>query len=237
MAPEPRPLNLQPKAATVLLRRFWSPFAWAAVGSLTINVVLFALMPYLLHRSEDLPAFEKVIPHLNVIRIKRPDLPVERKAVRLPEPVKPKAAPPPPSIGGRTVPVDLKLAFEINPRLSGGPVVAAPPAVTVAALDHSLTSSMVAAAELDHPLTSVSRMPPVYPLGAKRRGIEGWVKVRFEVDTQGNVRDVKVIEARPPGVFDDSVIGCMRGWRFIPGTVGGTPVSAWAETTVRFELE
>ncbi len=237
MAPEPHPLNLQPQTSAVLLRRLWPPFLWATLGSMAINLVLFALMPYLLHRSEERPVFDKLIPQINVIRLKRPEVPVERKQTRLPEPVKPKTKPLPPTIAGRMAPVDFKLAFEVNPRLSSGPVVAAPPTATVSNFDHSFTPSVVAATELDHPLTPLVRMPPVYPMRAKRRGIEGWVKVRFVVDAQGDVQDVKVVEGQPPGIFDDSVIGCVHGWRFIPGTVGGTPVSAWAETTVRFELE
>ena len=80
-------------------------------------------------------------------------------------------------------------------------------------------------------------MPPVYPPSAKRRGIEGWVKVRFVVNPRGEVQDVSIVDAKPPGVFDDSVTRCVFGWRFQPGTVDGTPVSAWVETTVRFELE
>ncbi len=210
---------------------------WAALGSLAINLALFALMPYLLHPSDEMPVFEKLMPQLNVIRLKRPDTPVARQQVERIEPLKPKAAPPPPTAAGRAAPERLKLSFEINPRLSGGPVVAAPPPMKIAAFDQTGVPSMVADAELDHPLMPLSRLPPVYPMGAKRRGIEGWVRVRFVVDPQGNVKDVKVIEAQPAGTFDDSVMRCMYGWRFQPGTVDGTPVSAWAETTVRFELE
>jgi protein TonB len=210
---------------------------WAALGSLAINLALFALMPCLLRPSDTQPVFEKRIPQINVIRLKRPEPPAERKQTERIEPLKPRAAPPPATASGRVVPEQLKLSFEINPHLSGGPVVAAPPPMKIAVFDQTQGPSMVADAELDHPLTPLSRPPPVYPAGAKRRGIEGWVKVRFVVNPQGGVQDVKVIEARPAGIFDDSVIRCVHGWRFQPGTVGGTPVSAWAETTVRFELE
>ena len=228
----------EPRIASGPARRRWIVWTWAALGSLAVNLVLFALMPYLLHRFEDRPSFEKLIPQINVIRLKRPEPPVERKAPRRPEAVKAKIAPPPPpAASGRVPPADLKLAFDINPRLSGGPAVAVPPPMQVTAFDYSAVPSMVAADELDHPLTVLSRMPPVYPMGAKRRGIQGWVKVRVVVDARGGVEDVEVIEARPPGVFDESVIRSVRGWRFKPGTVGGVPVRAQAQTTVRFELE
>jgi protein TonB len=98
-------------------------------------------------------------------------------------------------------------------------------------------SGAVDAETLDQPLTALSRLPPVYPVGAKRRGIEGWVRLRFVVDPRGEVREVSVIEAKPKGVFEDSVLRSVRSWRFKPGTVNGHPVSARAETTVRFDLE
>ena len=209
----------------------------AAAGSLLLNIGLFALMPYLLHPTEERPVFDKLIPQVNVVRIKRPETPVERKAAKLPEPVRAKAVPPPATLSGRTAPANLKLAFEVNPRLSGGPVVAEVPPMKMTDFSQANLSALVDSAELDQPLIPLSRMPPVYPLAAKRRGIEGWVRVRFVVDAQGRVQEVTVIEAQPAGTFDETVTRCVYGWRFKPGTVDGSPVSAWAETTVRFELE
>ena len=210
---------------------------WPAAGSLVMNLALFALMPYLLHPRTERPLFDTLIPQINVIRIKRPEPPVDHKEARPAEAVPHKTALPPPAAAGPMAPADLKLSFEVNPRLSGGPVVPVAPPMKVTDFGHLGLPAMVAAAELDRPLIALSRMPPVYPPGARRRGIQGWVKVRFAVDTQGHVQEVAVIEAQPPGVFDQSVIRCVNQWRFHPGTVNGTPVRARAETTVRFELE
>jgi protein TonB len=209
---------------------------WAALGSLAINLGLFALMPYLLDAPDQRPVFDKLIPQINVIRLPRPERPVERREAKPPEPVAHKPAPLPKAYA-KTVPADLRLDFAINPRLSGGPVVTEAPPVKITAFDTLAMPSLVDSAELDRPLMPVSRMPPVYPIAARRRGIEGWVRVRFVVDAQGDVQEVTVVESRPPGVFDDSVIRCVQGWRFRPGTLQGSPVSARAETTVRFELQ
>lgn len=217
------------------------PLAWvgAALGALAINLALFALMPYLLDSPEQQPVFDRLIPRVNVIRLPRPETPAEHPPTRLPEPrpAKPVAAPAPSRAAAKPAPVDLRLRFEINPRLSGGPVVAETPTAKIATFEIAAPPAMVDAAALDQPLTPVSRMAPVYPAGAKHRGIEGWVRVRFEVNAQGEVGRVTVVEAKPEGIFDDSVIRCVRQWRFKPGTVGGVPVGARAETTVRFELE
>ena len=230
MAVGPQTLALTPN-------RHRTTWLGAAAGSLLLNLGLFALMPYLLHQTEERPIFDKLIPQVNVVRIKRPETPVERKAAKRPEPVRAKAAPPPATPSGRTAPANLKLAFEVNPHLSGGPVVTEVPAVKMTDFSQANLSALVDSAELDRPLIPLSRMPPVYPLTAKRRGIEGWVRVRFVVDAEGRVQEVTVIEAEPDGIFDETVTRCVYGWRFKPGTVDGIPVSAWAETTVRFELE
>jgi protein TonB len=217
------------------------PLAWigAALGALAINLGLFALMPHLLDAPEQRPVFEKLIPRVNVIRLPRPETPVEHRQARppAPQPIKPVTAAAPSGKAAKPAPADLRLRFEITPRLGGGPVVAETPPAKIATFDVAAPPSMVDAAALDRPLTPVSRIPPIYPAAAKHRGIEGWVRVRFEVDEQGQVGKVTVIEAEPEGVFDDSVIRCVRQWRFKPGTVGGVPVRARAETTVRFELE
>ena len=91
--------------------------------------------------------------------------------------------------------------------------------------------------DLDQPLTPLVRIPPVYPSRAKRRGIEGWVRVKFLVKAGGEVARVEILEAQPEKVFDTSVRNCVLGWRFKPGTVGGEAVDVWAETVVRFRLE
>ncbi|OQX61257.1 MAG: hypothetical protein B5M56_09580 [Desulfococcus sp. 4484_241] len=90
---------------------------------------------------------------------------------------------------------------------------------------------------LDSPLVAVSRIPPVYPMSAKMRGIEGWVTVRFTVGPDGAVKDLEIVKAEPPGVFDKSVLSCVSRWRFKPGTIMGEPVTVMATTTIRFKLE
>ena len=180
------------------------------------------------------PAFDQPLTSINVIRIKRPDSQVKRKTD--PPPDQPHPTPPPRPSMTQPLQARLTLPFEINPRLPSGPHTLALPPLE-AAFDTSGLGEAFAAADLDTPLTAVVRIPPVYPLQAKHRGVQGWVRVRFVVDEQGNVGSVSILESRPPGVFDRNVIQCVSGWRFKPGTVEGTAVKAWAETTIRFKLE
>lgn len=94
-----------------------------------------------------------------------------------------------------------------------------------------------AVGQLDGPLSTLAKAPPVYPPAAKRRNIEGWIKVKFVVDEQGQVDKVSVLAAEPEGVFDQAVLRCISGWRFKPGTKGGIAVKALVEQTITFKLE
>jgi protein TonB len=93
------------------------------------------------------------------------------------------------------------------------------------------------AKELDSSLIPLAKPSPVYPLKASRRGIQGWVKIKFIVNTSGFVKDLEIIQANPARVFDKSVIECVAQWKFKPGIVEGIPVSTLVTTFIKFQLE
>ncbi|NWG47473.1 MAG: energy transducer TonB [Alphaproteobacteria bacterium] len=57
---------------------------------------------------------------------------------------------------------------------------------------------------------------PVYPRGAERRGIEGYVVVKFTVTPEGQVADINVVESSPEGVFDEAAVQAVEKWTFEP---------------------
>lgn len=91
--------------------------------------------------------------------------------------------------------------------------------------------------ELDFPLTPLVKIPPIYPMLATRRGIEGYVTVSFLVTKKGLVQQIRIVDSRPKHVFDKSVTNCVSQWKFKPGTIEGIPVATLAQTTIRFKLE
>lgn len=91
--------------------------------------------------------------------------------------------------------------------------------------------------QLDGPLAVLTKPPPAYPPAAKRRNIEGWIRVKFLVDEHGQVGQISVLAAEPEGIFEQSVLRCVSHWRFKPGTVKGTAVKTLVEQTVTFKLE
>jgi periplasmic protein TonB len=207
----------------------------AVAGAIALNLGLFALMPYLLSSDPEKPQYEKIVSSIRVIRM-------QEETIEEPEPIEPPAPkdeqepePEPSAPLPRPVDIEMRLPFEINPRLPSGPQSIDLPPIMMSGV--TVSREMFSAADLDHPMTAVSRIPPVYPMNARRRNIEGWVSVRFVVDKDGRVEEVAILEEEPPGVFDRAVIDCVSAWRFNPGTIGGVPVRTAAETTIRFELD
>jgi periplasmic protein TonB len=78
--------------------------------------------------------------------------------------------------------------------------------------------------------------PPDYPEGALAQHIAGSVLLQFTVDVTGETRDIRVLEANPPGVFDRAATNAIRRWRYAPMIVNGTAVQVPVKTLLRFEL-
>ena len=70
----------------------------------------------------------------------------------------------------------------------------------------------------------LSAPPPEYPRRAVRLGVEGTVRLEFDVDTDGSVLDPYVVESNPPGVFDRAAIKAVRKFLYTPPTYNGTSV-------------
>jgi TonB family protein len=79
-------------------------------------------------------------------------------------------------------------------------------------------------------------IPPEFPSKALSQHVGGAVTVEYTVDANGDPRDVRVIEATPPGVFDHSAIAAVKRWHYDPVVVNGTPVEVPVRTSIRFEL-
>ncbi|MDB6041647.1 MAG: Protein TonB [Gammaproteobacteria bacterium] len=79
-------------------------------------------------------------------------------------------------------------------------------------------------------------VPPEFPAKALSQRINGSVTVEYIVDTNGDPRDVRVIEATPPGVFDKAAISAVKRWHYEPVVANGAPVEVPVRTSIRFEL-
>jgi len=86
-------------------------------------------------------------------------------------------------------------------------------------------------------LKRVRAAAPEYPQAAMTQQIAGSVTLEYSVDTRGEPRDIHVVEATPPGVFDQAATNAVKRWRYAPTLVNGTAVDVpGVRTRIRFEL-
>lgn len=74
-----------------------------------------------------------------------------------------------------------------------------------------------------------------YPPVARQKGIEGELELRFTVETDGSVRQIRVVKSLHP-VCDSAAVEALRSVTFAPGTHEGEPVPVRMSLPVRFML-
>lgn len=67
-------------------------------------------------------------------------------------------------------------------------------------------------------------MQPLYPVFGSGEKPQGWVLLEFDVNTAGRVENLKVVESRPPKLFDKVTLDVARDWRFKPEVKDGKRV-------------
>jgi periplasmic protein TonB len=91
-------------------------------------------------------------------------------------------------------------------------------------------------AQLAQNLKRLKYVPPEFPSKALAQRVSGAVTIEYIVDTNGDPRDVRVVEATPPGVFDHAAISAVKHWHYEPVVANGAPVEVPVRTAIRFEL-
>ncbi len=76
----------------------------------------------------------------------------------------------------------------------------------------------------DGDATPIVRIEPKYPVKAAREGKEGWVKMRFTIAKDGSTKDIEVIDAQPPRLFDSEAKRALSKWKYSPKMEGGKPL-------------
>jgi protein TonB len=196
---------------------------WTLGVAVGVNVLLFGLAALLLQERK-VPQDMTNPVGVSLVTLEAPQMPEQQEVAKAEKP-KPQQkmdfAPDitRPSLGGPST-LDLGISFGL-----GG------------AEGISGTREFVFEAyELDQAPTPIVRVPPAYPYGARERGIEGAVQVRMLVTTEGTVGNIEIVDARPKGVFEESVRRTVPQWRFSPGKIQGKAVTAWVVTTIHFNL-
>ena len=78
---------------------------------------------------------------------------------------------------------------------------------------------------------------PMYPREAAMKGQEGWVKVEFTITAIGTVKNPRVIDSKPPRVFNREAIRAILKWKFKPRVIDGVAVDRSATQIIDFSLD
>lgn len=140
-----------------------------------------------------------------------------------PRPVRPRPAPAPPPVAREVTPPS-------SPAVPLAIASAAPPAAGVSApVEAVLEPPRADAAYLRNP-------PPAYPRRLLKRGVEGEVLVRAEVQDDGRCSQVRLKESSGYRQFDEAALSAVRDWRFVPARRGADSVVAWVDVPIEFRI-
>ena len=89
----------------------------------------------------------------------------------------------------------------------------------------------------DRPARIQRAVEPTYPSSARRDGIEGFVLLRLQIDADGRVTSVDVVDSEPIGVFEQSARDAARKFKFEPSRAGGRFVPVTIEKKISFRLQ
>ncbi|KFZ30467.1 hypothetical protein IDSA_10420 [Pseudidiomarina salinarum] len=184
-------------------------FLAALLLALLVTLGLFYLMQSLITGGEGAVSEPPRGSVLDFVRIK-PDESVqekERKPPRPPEPEQPPPDLPQPQMDSVDAEqtdsgFDFSTQVSADSQLSGG-----------LGLDTS-----------DGEYLPIVKVQAVYPRRAMQRGIEGYVVVEFTVTRSGTVRDPRVVEAEPEGIFNQAAMDAVLKFKYKPRVIDGEPV-------------
>jgi periplasmic protein TonB len=69
-----------------------------------------------------------------------------------------------------------------------------------------------------------------------KRGVEGSVLVRAQVQDDGRCSQVLLKESSGFRLFDEAALSAVRGWRFVPARQGTQTVVAWVDIPIAFRI-
>ena len=195
------------------------------VMACAVVTLMFAILVTLIKTSVVPVDNSNVISEVNFIRVQR-DRRLELEKARPKPPPEPGRPPPPTQLEMSSEglqPVADAMAFELATTPETGDIALSPG---------------FGLGEGDGEYLPIHRVPPQYPRQALMDRVEGWVVVEFTIGTEGQVKNPRIVDAQPPGVFENPALQAVQRFRFNPRTMGGEPVEVQGvQNRIRFRLK
>ena len=124
------------------------------------------------------------------------------------------------------------------PQMQAEAPVAGAVSIGPMSVDSSMTGAGFRLSASDGEYLPIVKVAPVYPARAQSRGLEGWVLLEFTVTQTGAVKDPKVIEAEPAGIFDDAASKAVLKFKYKPRVENGMPIEVpGVQHLITFQIE
>ncbi|MEX0532940.1 TonB family protein [Raoultella terrigena] len=60
----------------------------------------------------------------------------------------------------------------------------------------------------------LKKSEPVYPVVASANRLTGYVRVVYDVNAQGKIEELRIVDSQPRYLFDEAVVRAMAQWEF-----------------------
>lgn len=197
------------------------------VTACAAGLSMFLAMQLLIRADGIVEKLESERTFLNFVRVDASD-DVQTKKRKPPEPPPPEAPPETPEMQQQMADVNPNLNMSMpdigsSINTGGGPFLGA-------------LAQGDGMAGFDTDVIPIVRVSPSYPRAAMQAKLQGSVTMAVTINPDGTVSNAKVLESKPPGIFERAAIDAMRNWKFRPKVVNGTPVAQRAKQTIEFTL-
>ncbi|MFC3024003.1 TonB family protein [Vibrio zhugei] len=205
-------------------------FLIALPVALSVAFGLFMLMAWMTHNGAKAPDHSDPVRFTMMMVEKESE--VHRRERR--PPPKPEA-PKPPKTQQMVKPTARTSSPDVSPQAS-------PVSVKALGLDTAITGINVSAPTIGDINVNQQAMPmyrvnPRYPTRAQRRGVEGFVLLKFTINASGQPVDIDIIKAKPKHMFEREAIRALKRWKYKPKEVNGKAVSQPGQTVkLQFRL-
>lgn len=89
--------------------------------------------------------------------------------------------------------------------------------------------------QVDVPATPLERTPLIYPAEAYIWKLAGRVQARVFINESGEIDQVSIVHAHPPGIFEEAALAALWQIRYKPALIGGIPVRSQRLVEVGFD--
>jgi TonB family protein len=124
-----------------------------------------------------------------------------------------------------------------TPRVVGGKAMPSRIRVPVEVWKESPTQLEPALVTPTSTNATTSTPAPAYPAQALAARQGGFVRLHLLVAIDGSVKEVRIAQSRPAGVFDAVSIEAAKKWKLRPQVRDGKPVEGWMQVPITFEPE